>query len=244
MAKKKPEQDPKNTAENTNEQVAASDQRSLEERIEDFVLEYKTQLSVVVVAIAVLIFGYIGYNQFIQAPMELEAEEEMYRAQWTFNTGEYEEALNGVTGEYMGFLDIASEYRRTKSGNLANYYAAICLLHTGQYEQAIDHFNQFSTKSKTLGPLKFGGIGDAHSQLGDYEKAAENYMRAARLEDNKLTSPMYFRKAGLAYEELGNLSSARDAFREIVDNYSDHQDAFEAEKYLSRVETKINSGGS
>jgi tetratricopeptide (TPR) repeat protein len=216
-----------------------TDQRSLEERIEDFVLKYKVHLGVSAGAIAVIVVGYLFYTQMILAPMEQEAAEEIYRAQWAYEDGNFEKALHGEPGEFAGFLEISENYGRTKSGNLANYYAGSALLHQGEYNRAIEHFRQFRTESKMLLPMKLGGKGDAYSQLGQYEKAAEFYMKAAQSQDNKLTAPIYFRKAGLVYEELGEYGKALDAFQQVVDNYSGHRDVFEIRKYIGRVEARM-----
>ena len=63
-------------------------------------------------------------------------------------------ALNG-DGNYLGFLDIAKDYKLTKSGNLAIYSAGICYLHLGNYQEAIDYLNKYSKKDKVIGSLGY-----------------------------------------------------------------------------------------
>jgi tetratricopeptide (TPR) repeat protein len=75
-------------------------------------------------------------------------------------------ALNG-DGNYLGFLDIAKDYKLTNSGNLARYSAGICYLHLGKYNEAIDFLNKYSKKDKVIGSLAIGATGDAYVELGE-----------------------------------------------------------------------------
>lgn len=218
-------------------------QPSLEDRVNEFIFDYKRELGIGVAVIAVLILGYVGYQQLILAPVEAEAEEEMYRAQWAFENDSLENALHGVQGEFMGFRDITREYSGTSAGNLAHYYAGVISLRLDEYEEAIDYLQNFHTESKMFAPLRLGVLGDAHSQLGEHQEAADYYLRAGEKEENPLTAPVFFKKAGLTFEqELENYDRALEAYNEIEDNYEDTRFGDDIVKYISRVESKIESG--
>ena len=64
-------------------------------------------------------------------------------------------------------------------------------LNTGQYEAAIEGLESFSTDDPILASMKLGGIADAHAQLGNMDKAASNYAKAASTSEDKFTAPMY-----------------------------------------------------
>jgi hypothetical protein len=53
-----------------------------------------------------------------------------------------------------------------------------------------------------VGPLAAGLLGDAYVESGDVEKGAKQYLKAARMNKNKATSPVFYKKAGIAFEEL------------------------------------------
>ncbi|MBK8805948.1 MAG: hypothetical protein IPO21_04555 [Bacteroidales bacterium] len=77
---------------------------------------------------AVLVFiigGYWAFKSFYIAPKEIEAQKEMYIAQYYFEKDSFALALNG-DGQYLGFSEIAADYGLTKSGNLSSYYAGLC----------------------------------------------------------------------------------------------------------------------
>lgn len=245
-SKKRPGQTEEPNQENESNELgediqAGTSKRSLEEKIEDFALQYKKELGIGVSVVIILILGYVGYSQLILAPMEEEASEEMFRAEWAFENDDFETALNGEPGEFMGFKEIADQYGNTSAGNLAKYYTGISSLQTGEYQQAINYLEGFSTNSKMLGPLRLGALGDAHSQLGNYDQAVSYYIRAAEREDNPLTSPIFFKKAGQTYEEIENFQEALNAYQQIEDNYQESEAADDIVKYISRVESKIET---
>jgi tetratricopeptide (TPR) repeat protein len=149
-------------------------------------------------------------------------------------------ALNG-NEKFKGFEAIAEEYGASKAGNLAHYYAGICNLRTGQYESAIEHLEDFSTENLLIGPLAEGDIGDAYVELGDLDKGVNHYMKAARMTKNKLTSPVFLKKAGMVYEEKQSYVDALEAYQTIKKDFAESQEAQDIDKYIARA-TALKEG--
>ncbi len=104
----------------------------------------------IVLAVVILIpLGYMGYKKFILQPQENEAYAAMFPAEQLFAQDNYEAALNG-NDQFTGFLAIADDYGATKAGNLAHYYAGVCYLKLGQYNEAIEQLDDFSTDDALL----------------------------------------------------------------------------------------------
>ncbi|MFT7297534.1 MAG: tetratricopeptide (TPR) repeat protein [Sphingobacteriales bacterium] len=208
-------------------------------RTEKFVNENKSMVSIIAGAIVVLVAGYFVYTNFIVAPREKEATSQMFQAVSYFEAQQFDVAING-DGTYPGFLEITQEYGGTKSANLAHYYMGMSFLNTGQYEAAIEELESFSTDDPILGSMKLGGVADAHAQLGNMEKAASNYAKAASFSKDKFTAPMYLMRSGLAYEQVGNGSKAVEAYTRIQKDYADAQEARDIEKFIARAGGAIN----
>ncbi len=208
-------------------------------RTERYIEENQKSLTFIVLAIIVVIFGYMGYRHLYVAPLEEEAVSQMYNAERYFEADSFRLALYG-DGNNPGFLDIIANYGVTKSANLANYYAGISYLHLGEYEDAIHYLSRFHSRDEFLSAIAVGAMGDAYLELEEYEQAASLYEKAARRRDNNFTSPIYFLKAGLAYEELGQYRKALEMFETILNDYPDTQEGAEARKYIGRVQTRIN----
>jgi tetratricopeptide (TPR) repeat protein len=177
---------------------------------------------------------------FYLEPKEQEAQSAMFKAQYWFEKDSFETALNGK-GEILGFDAIASEYGLTKAGNLAHYYAAVCNMRIGKFEDAISHLNSFSTSNDLVGPLAEGLKGDAYVETGNMEKAAKQYMKAANMSKNKLTAPMFLKKAGLVFEELKEYKDAARTYEKIKIDFFDSQEAQDIDKYIARAQTLANN---
>lgn len=203
-------------------------------KTEQFIVQYQKYISAVIVVIAIGILGYFAFQNYYIKPKEAEAQEQMYAAQHYFEVDSLDKAIYG-DGNALGFLDIADEFGMTKSGNLANYYAGICFLKKGDYEQAIDFLSSFSGEDHFVGPMAKGAVGDAYMQLDDMDKAVSYYVMAADQNDNDLTTPMFLKKAGETYELLGKYDEAVKVYTRIKESYPKSNEARTIEKNIGRA---------
>ena len=107
-------------------------------KTEQFIERNQKILMYVIMAIILVVLAYFGYRRFYLAPMEENAQNEIFMAQKYFEADSLNRALYG-DGNALGFLDIIDDYGRPKTGNHAKYYAGICFLKMGDFEQAIDY---------------------------------------------------------------------------------------------------------
>jgi TolA-binding protein len=209
-------------------------------KVEDFYTRNKKNINVAIVAIVVLVGGYFGVKKYYLEPKEQEAQVEIFKAQRAFEVDSFALALKG-NAKFKGFNDIAEEYSGTAAGNLAHYYAGICLLRTGDFAGAINMLESFSSDNALVGPLAAGLLGDAYVESGDVEKGAKQYLKAARMNKNKATSPVFYKKAGIAFEELKKYDEAVEAYTTIKTDYADAQEGSDIEKYIARA-TSLKEG--
>jgi len=126
------------------------------------------------------------------------------------------------------------DYGVTKSADLAAYYAGVCSYKLGKYEDAIKYLKKGDIQSINFQPVSLGLIGDSYVALDDV-KTAVGYFEKAAAYDNKMTAPVYLKKAGLAYEKLGQPQKALSSYRTIKDKYFDTQSGQMIDKYIQRV---------
>lgn len=193
------------------------------------------------VAVIVVILGYMGYNKYIVEPTETEASNEL-----AFPRKYFDEAmaagsgidslltlgLEGADGKY-GFLDIASTYGSTKAGNIANYYAGVSYLKMKDYQKAIEYLSKFKSDDKILAPTALGAIGDAFSDINQPEEALEYYEKAANKNNNEFTTPLFLLKAGKAAMELSQFSKAEKLFTQIKDDFPSTEIGRNIDKYIN-----------
>ncbi|MFP4025924.1 MAG: tetratricopeptide repeat protein [Thiohalospira sp.] len=209
-------------------------------RTEHYIEQNQKSLTIIVLAIIVIVGGYLGYQRFVVSPKEKEAQSQMWMAEQYFARDSFNLALHG-DGNYLGFLDIADEYSITNSGNLANYYIGISYLHLGQYEQAIEYLKKFESKDKMVAPIAYGAIGDAYMELGNAGEALKFYEKAANESENEFTAPIYLMKVGFVHEYNEDYKKALEVYNTIKKDFPESAEGKQIDKYIARVETLINN---
>lgn len=196
-------------------------------------------LIIALIAIIVVTLGVIGYLKYIKAPRELKAQDEMFMAQRYFQMDSLNLALNG-DGNFYGFLDIIDNYGSTKAGNIAHYYAGICYLNLGDFESAIAQLKKFSGKDEIVTAMAIGAMGDAYMEIGDQQKAANQYNKAAKVRTNDFTTPIFMLKAAQTYEMMGDYKNALQGYELLKKEYPLSQESRDIDKYIGRVKEKLS----
>ncbi len=212
-------------------------------KTENFIEKNQKVIMYVVAAIIVVVGGYMGFKKFYIAPREKDAQSQMFYAERYFEKDSLKLALNG-DGNNSGFLDIIDEYSMTQAADLAHYYAGICYLKLGQFQDAIDQLESFDSNDQIVGSMALGAIGDAHMELGDNEKALSYYKKAADNNDNLFTTPLFLMKAGLTYEIMGNYEEAQKLYERIQKEYYKSFESREIEKYIARAKGLVGEKAS
>ncbi len=223
MAKSKKELDPQGLK-NVEETLTKTEQY-LEEN-------YKPLL--IGLGVIIVLVGAFWLGRLYLSNRNKEAESQMYQAQRYLENDSLKLALNG-DGNYLGFLDIAKDYKFTNAGNLARYGAGICYLHLGNYQEAIDFLNKYSKKDKVIGSIAIGATGDAYVELGETDKGIEKYLEAADFATNSFNTPVFLMKAGELYEMNGNYAEALKIYQRIKDEYPESTEGTTIDKYIARA---------
>ena len=182
----------------------------------------------------VVIVGLFWLSKMYLNNRNNEAQSQMFQAERYLEMDSLSLALYG-DGNYLGFLDIADDYKFTRSGNLARYSAGICYLHLGQYQDAIDMLARYSKKDRMIGSLAIGATGDALVELGDTGKGIEKYLEAAEYANNAFNTPLFLMKAAELYELNSNYGEALKIYERIRDEYPESTEGSTIEKYIARV---------
>ena len=204
-------------------------------KTEQYIEENKNNLTIVVGAILVIVAGYFGYTNLYLAPLEEEAQSQMWQAEQYFEVDSFNLALNGNIQGAIGFKTIADHYGGTKAGNLANYYCGISYYNLGQYQEAINYLESFSSDDKMVGPVATGAIGNCYMELGNTAEALNYYKKASNQNKNDFTGPMFRLKAGFAAEQLGQTDVALDLYKSIKTDFPSSQESRNVEKYIARL---------
>ena len=206
-------------------------------KAEHYIEQNKQSLSIIVGAVIVLVGGYFAWTKLYLAPLEEEAQSQLYMAERYFEKDSLNKAING-DGQFYGFKEIIEKYGLTSSGNLAHMYLGLCYLHKGQFEDAVTELKEYDGEDIMLEPISIGAIGDAYSELGKTEDAIDQYLKASDANKNNLTTPIYLMKAAMLYENQGKYAEALKIYEQVKTDFSETREGREVEKYISRAKTK------
>ncbi len=214
---------------------------SIEETLsktEIFIQKNQKILTNVVLGILIIVAAYMAWKKYYFKPHSMEAQSQMFMATNYFEKDSFNLALNG-DGNYLGFYDIIDEYGSTPAGNLAKYYAGIANLHLGNYEEALNQLNSFSSDDMMVSSMALGAIGDAYAQMGDNDNAVSYYQKAAENKPNDFITPIFLFKAGLLNEITGNYQDALKAFETIQKEYPKSNESRDTKKYITRLKLQM-----
>lgn len=204
-------------------------------KTEKFFNENGKLLSAICVAVIVVCAAVFCWFKFVHEPKVQEAQGQMALAEQTFRAGDYEVALNG-DGNVLGFAQIIDEYG-AKAGKAVYFYAGVCELQNGNWEQAIKYLESYKGKDEILAARATACIGDAYVGLENYSKALACFEKAADTVDNMFAAG-YLLKAGAVAEKLGDEAKALAYYKKIKDQYPQSMEGYDIDKYIGRIEAK------
>jgi len=201
-------------------------------KTEDFVNTNKNVLSYVGFALIAVVGAYFGYKNLYLQPQIKESNELIWKAEYYFEQDSLDQAING-DGNNFGFQYIADNYSGTPAGKLAEYYLGVSYMRLGDYQMAIDYLEGVDVADQLVSTVALGSIGDCYVELGNVDKAIAYFEKAANNNTNDFTTPLYLKKAGLAYMKMGNKAAALEAFETIKADFATSTEGREIEKYIA-----------
>ena len=202
---------------------------------EAFLIKYKNAIIGGVVAVIIIVAGFIMYKNLYAEPREEKAQAALFKGQEYFEQDAFEPALNGDSIGYTGFLKVADDYSGTKAANLAKAYAGICYAQLGKYEEAVKMLDSFNGKDQMVAPAILGAAGNCYAQLGQLDKAASTLLSAADKADNNTLSPIFLIQAGEILVKQGKYDDAVNAYTKIKDKYFQSYQAMDIDKYIEQA---------
>ena len=201
---------------------------------EEFINNNKNKIFTVLGVIVLILLGFSIFS-YIKSNQNNTAQEEMFQAVYYFEKDSLVQALNGDGNNY-GFLEIIDEYGLSDAANLSKFYAGVSYLKLGNYENAINYLDEFSSSDLLIQARAYSLIGDAYVEIGDYDNAIYYFKKASNENPNEFFTPSYLLKLAIVYEETGDLESALDTYEEIIEEFKNSPEFQTSLKNKSRIE--------
>ena len=226
MAKKQADVAQQERQEKVNETISRTDQ---------FFRDNKKTIYGILIALLVIGLGIVAFYKFYYQPKSKEAAAQMFPAEANFRNGEYDLALNG-DGNVLGFSQIIDDFGG-KAGKDVYFYAGVCELQLGNYQEALNYLKKYNGKESILKARAIGCMGDAYVGLEKYSDALACFDKAAATADNMFAAT-YLLKAGVVCEELGDNAKALTYYKTIKDKYPQSIEGYDIDKYITRIESQ------
>ena len=203
--------------------------------LEQFLKKNGNLLSTIVLVILIAVCAILALNRWVLKPAQQEARAAAAGADRYFEAAAYEQALNG-DGNVLGFSQIIDDFGG-KAGKDVYFYAGVCELQIGNYQQAIDYLKKYKGTESILKARAIGCMGDAYTGLENYKEALRCFDAAAAVADNMFAAT-YMLKAGVVCEQLGDNGKALTYYKTIKDKYPQSMEGYDIDKYISRIESQ------
>ena len=119
-----------------------------------------------------------------------------------------------------------------------DFDAANMLFNNGQYQQAIDAYQQILTADDSQAVV-WAKLAMAYSKVGNSEKAAESYQKAVDIDPNNTA---YLQNLGSAYASLGEEEKAREFYQKAAEIGAASNPKDAAMSFYNMGVTYINAG--
>ncbi len=187
---------------------------------------------------AIVLIGIVWWSidTFYLKKRGTDAQTALFKGEEYFRNQQDSVALYGDKKEWKGMVAFVNEYGSTDAGNVAKAYAGISFARLGKYDEALKFLKEFSGNDELIAPAVIGAIGDCYANQNKVEDAASQFEKAAKKADNAMLTPLYLKKAGIAYRQLKQYDKAIEVFTKIKNDYMTSPEAAEAEKYIAEAE--------
>lgn len=216
------------------------EQENFVTKVLNFFNKYQNIIYGVIIGVLVVVCGFIAFNRFYIQKKTNEASAMLSKPISWYMAGDSTSLNKALEGddENDGFLDIASNYKLTRTANTANYYAGLCYLKLGQKDEAMDYLKKFKKKEDVLWYGVQAAIGDLYDEAGDETNAIKYYKKAIKSEP--FFTPTTLFKLGQLYERNDQWAEALDCYKQIEDNFFVEYNNMNIAQYAERAKSKVS----
>jgi tetratricopeptide (TPR) repeat protein len=202
---------------------------------EHFLEKNKKSFLIGLLAVIIIVGAGLAYHYLYNVPRNERAQEAIFRGERYFQNGQDSLALFGNGNNFIGFEAIMTQFRGTRTANLARAYAGISHSRLGNNERALELLKSFRGRDLLIAPAVAGAVGDVYMNMGEVANAIPHFMRAAQKANNDMLSPIFYKKAGLAYISIAEFDRAIEIFERIKQNHINSPEAQEADRFIQQA---------
>lgn len=192
------------------------------------IFTYLGALALVVVAVILFMNYRSGQND--DAAVHLSKVMDMY------DMGDYLGAIEGKKDvKMLGLKDIVAEYGSTENGETAKIYLANSYANLGKSDEALKYYEDYSGGIDIYVAASLAGQAGYYAAKGEYEKAADLYMKASKVSKTDVMNSDYMFQAAVNYFDAGDKDQAKSLLQTIKEDYKTSAVYSQVDKYLTQL---------
>jgi len=182
--------------------------------------------------ILVIVLGYFAYHAFIWKPANEKSKEAGF-------VGLNYAAMDSTDRAIEDLEPVVKKYDGKVGGEVAQFVLARQYMTKGEFKKALDALDDVDVEDTYVRIHAVGLQGDCLSEMKKYEDAVSKYLKAADMDANEYTTPMYMFKAALLTEQkLKDTEKATEMYEEIKANYLQFANQKTIDRYIARASNK------
>ena len=192
------------------------------------IFTYLGALALVVVAVILFMNYRSGQND--DAAVHLSKVMDMY------DMGDFLGAIEGKKDvKMLGLKDIVAEYGSTENGETAKIYLANSYANLGKSDEALKYYEDYSGGIDIYVAASLAGQAGYYAAKGEYEKAADLYMKASKVSKTDVMNSDYMFQAAVNYFDAGDKDQAKSLLQTIKEDYKTSAVYSQVDKYLTQL---------
>lgn len=197
-----------------------------------FYEENQKTLLISVVSLAVVILLVIYFTNRAKE-RDIESTTLLGNVLSLYDQGQYQQAIDGIPGKNIkGLKAIADEFDGTESGEAAKVFLANSYFNQNNIDEALKYYEDYDGNNLLFKATAYAGAAACYEIKGNKEKAAQLYLKAAKVNKSEVYSPEYLFYAARLYSELGKKDLSKKLLEQIKKDYSTTSLAKDYERYL------------
>ncbi len=154
-----------------------------------------------------------------------------------YDQGQYQQAIDGIPAKKIkGLKEIADEFDGIESGENAKIFLANSYYNLGKIDEALKYYEDYDGDNKLFQATTFAGAASCYEIKGDKNKAADLFLKAAKVANSEVFTPEYLLNAARLYSEIGKKDVAKKLLDQIKKEYSNSAQARDYERYIIEFE--------
>lgn len=154
-----------------------------------------------------------------------------------YEQGQYQQAIDGIPARNIkGLKEIADKFGGTESGESAKVLLANSYYNLGKIDEALKYYEDYGGNNKYFKATANAGAAACYEIKGEKEKAAQLFLKAAKVIESEVFTPEYLLYAARIYSEIGKKEHSKKILEQIKREYPNSAQAREYERYVAEFQ--------